>query len=169
MIAKMDLVEIEDGRVTPVDYKHGRPKEAETGLDLWPADRVQLAVQGLILREHGYDCEEGIVYYAATKQRVRVEFDQVVIQEAESAVERAWSVAAFEPIPPPLEDSPKCPGCSLSPICLPDEVNRLRAADDDPEQQLALFAWATDSRRASRHEGISPSRGCRATNCVRCI
>ena len=29
-------------------------------------------------------------------------------------------------IPPPLEDSPKCPRCSLVGICLPDEINLLR-------------------------------------------
>src|ERR1035438_6052991 len=27
VIAKMDLVEVEDGAVTPVDYKHGNPRE----------------------------------------------------------------------------------------------------------------------------------------------
>src|SRR5690606_37044015 len=29
-------------------------------------------------------------------------------------------------LPPPLEDSPKCRGCSLVGICLPDETNQLR-------------------------------------------
>ncbi len=138
VIAKMDLLEIEDGAVTPVDYKHGRPKEAKGVLDLWPPDRVQLALQGIILREHGYRCNDGVVYYAATKQRVRIELDRDLTQEAEAAVEAAWKTAAFEPIPPPLEDSPKCAGCSLAPICLPDEVNLLRVMTEEPEQ-LALF------------------------------
>src|SRR4051812_23522285 len=31
VIAKMDLVEVEDGVVTPVDYKHGRPREGVEG------------------------------------------------------------------------------------------------------------------------------------------
>ena len=68
----MDLVEAEGGIVTPVDYKHGRPREGPDGLELWPADRAQLAVQGIVLRENGYDCREGIVYYRKTGQRVRV-------------------------------------------------------------------------------------------------
>lgn len=151
VIAKMDLIEVREGAVTPVDYKHGRPKESKDGLELWPADRVQLALQGLILREHGYDCSEGVVYYAATKQRVRVEFDEAVIQETESAVERAWKLAAFDPIPAPLEDSPKCVGCSLAPICLPDEVNRLRSPADEPEQ-LALFAESSAPRKPAGRE-----------------
>jgi len=142
VIAKMDLIEVRDGVVTPVDYKHGRPKDSKDGLDVWAADRVQLALQGLVLQEHGYDCPEGVVYYAATKQRVRVEFDNSVVQEAESAIERAWKLASLGAIPAPLEDSPKCAGCSLAPICLPDEVTHLREDADDPEpEQLALFAF----------------------------
>ena len=39
VIAKMDLVEVKDGVVTPVDYKHGRPRDGADGLELWPADR----------------------------------------------------------------------------------------------------------------------------------
>ncbi len=153
VIAKMDLIEIQDGEVTPVDYKHGRPKESKGGLELWPADRVQLALQGILLREHGYTCNEGVVYYATTKQRVRVEFDAALIEEAESAVSRAWKTAAFEPIPPPLEDSPKCVGCSLAPICLPDEVNRLRTGIDDSEsEQLALFSDDEIPRRPAAKE-----------------
>ena len=53
-------------------------------------------------------------------------------------------------IPPPLEDSPKCKGCSLAGICLPDEVALLRAlageaidTDVAPEPQLS-FSFATD-------------------------
>ncbi|TWB10064.1 CRISPR associated protein Cas1 family [Nitrospirillum amazonense] len=34
--------------------------------------------------------------------------------------------AATRRIPPPLENSRKCPRCSLLPLCLPDEVNLLR-------------------------------------------
>ena len=47
VIAKIDLIEIQDGAVTPVDYKHGRPRENTDGLERWPSDRVQLTLQGL--------------------------------------------------------------------------------------------------------------------------
>src|ERR1051326_2903290 len=60
VIAKMDLVEIEGGLVTPVDYKHGHPREVAEGLELWPSDRAQLAVQAIVLRENGYQCQEAI-------------------------------------------------------------------------------------------------------------
>jgi CRISP-associated protein Cas1 len=141
VIAKMDLVEAEDGIVTPVDYKHGRPREGENGLELWPSDRAQLAVQGIVLRDSGYRCEEGIAYYRKTGQRVRVAFDAAVIAETERLIEQAWSTARVGEIPPPLVDSPKCPGCSLVGICLPDETLAASAPEGEP-QQLTLFGTA---------------------------
>jgi CRISPR-associated protein Cas1 len=140
VIAKMDLVEAEGGVVTPVDYKHGRPREGPDGLELWPADRAQLAVQGMALRENGYNCREGIVYYRMTGQRVRVEFDDALIAETRRLVGAAWSLAATGEIPPPLVDSPKCPGCSLVGICLPDETLAVEEAEQESApQQLELF------------------------------
>ena len=140
VIAKMDLVEAEDGIVTPVDYKHGRPREGANGLELWPSDRAQLAVQGLVLRENGYRCDEGIVYYRKTGQRVRVAFDEALVAETEALIRNAWSTAEAGEIPAPLVDSPKCPGCSLVGICLPDETLASGAAAFDEEsEQLALF------------------------------
>jgi len=44
-----------------------------------------------------------------------------------SLAREARELATEGAIPPPLPDSPKCPGCSLVGICLPDEVNFLAA------------------------------------------
>jgi CRISPR-associated protein Cas1 len=123
--------------VTPVDYKHGHPRETPEGLQLWPSDRTQLALQGLVLRENGYCCQQGIVYYAETHQRVRVIFDEALMEETEAIIAQAWALARSGEMPPPLEDSPRCAGCSLVGICLPDETNSLRA--------VASGKWAVDS------------------------
>jgi CRISPR-associated protein Cas1 len=139
VIAKIDLVEGLEGVVTPVDYKHGRPREGRDGMELWPADRAQLAIQGLVLREAGYQCEMGIAYYAKTKQRVRVPFDAALIEETERTIRDAWALATVGSIPPPLNDSPKCPGCSLVGICLPDETNGLAGETTEGPVQLSLF------------------------------
>ena len=57
LIAKLDLVEGSGGTVSPVDYKRGkRPHVARGAYD---PERVQLCVQGMILEEHGYRCDEG--------------------------------------------------------------------------------------------------------------
>jgi CRISPR-associated protein Cas1 len=140
VIARIDLIETEDGLATPVDYKHGHPRDAEGGgIELWPSDRVQLAVQGLVLRANGFRSEEGIVFYAETRQRVRVAFDDELLGETERIIAEAWSLAARGGIPPPLEDSPKCPRCSLVGICLPDETNLLAVVPRTHPLQFSLF------------------------------
>lgn len=131
VLAKMDLVEAEGGVVVPVDYKRGRPRTAADGtLEAWEPERVQLAVQALILRENNYQCNEGILYYATTRQRVRVAIDEPLIQLTLKTIEDARRLMAEGQIPPPLVDSPKCPRCSLVGICLPDETNRCTPAVD---------------------------------------
>jgi CRISPR-associated protein Cas1 len=133
LIAKLDLIEGSDGIVTPVDYKRGAPREDRDGsLTAWDADRVQLAAQALILRDNGYRCDEGVIYYVATKQRVRVPIDEETVRWTLEQLENARAAASSGRIPQPLEDSPKCPRCSLVGICLPDETwsctNRRRVA-----------------------------------------
>jgi CRISPR-associated protein Cas1 len=132
LIAKMDLIEVADNAVTPVDYKRGAPpKNKDTGeLETWDTDRVQLGVQALVLRDNGYTCEEGVVYHVATKQRVRVAIDEALVAETLQALADARVTAAAAQIPPPLVDSPKCPRCSLVGICLPDETRSCRVAED---------------------------------------
>src|SRR5207244_4119149 len=100
-------------RVSPVDYKHGSPREQNGALEAWPTDRVQVCAQALILRDHGYVCDEAVVYYNKTKQRVRVEISDALVAETLAIVDEARRLAAGGNLPPPLVDSPKCPRCSL--------------------------------------------------------
>jgi CRISPR-associated protein Cas1 len=139
VIAKLDLVESSGDVVTPVDYKHGRPRELDGAIVPWPADRVQLALQGLVLRENGYKCAEGVIFYCSTRQRVRIAFDDAAMEEAEEAARQAWQTARAGILPPPLQDSPKCVGCSLAPICLPDESSALAGAGAGEAEQIPLF------------------------------
>ena len=151
VMAKLDLTEFADGRATPVDYKHGRPMRQDDGLQAWPSDRVQLAVQGIVLRENGYRCEEGVVFYQKTRQRVRIPFDEKTMEEAHEAIRNAWETAAAPEIPPPLIDSPKCPGCSLVGICMPDETWRLQEMPDtEGTLQLDLFKPKPDTPKEPR-------------------
>ncbi len=146
VIAKLDLAEAEDGVVTPVDYKHGKPRDSGEELELWPSDRVQLAIQGLVLRENGYKSEEGVAYYAKTKQRVRVQFTEALMLETEQLIGEAWRLGEFGGIPAPLVESPKCPGCSLVGICLPDETRKLRGQGRAAEQ-MELFGDGEETIR----------------------
>lgn len=128
--AKLDLVEGETNSLTgemeyqPVEYKRGRPREGDDGNELWPADKIQLGVQILLLRENGYICSSGIVFYRETRQRVSFTMDaETEVWIHENIV--AARACAQGPIPPPLDDSPKCPRCSLVSFCLPDETRLL--------------------------------------------
>ena len=140
VIAKLDLVEAEAGWSRRWITNTGVRARDRTGWNCGRADRAQLALQGIALRENGYDCREGIVYYRMTGQRVRVEFDEALIAETRRLAAAAWQLATAGEIPPPLVDSPKCPGCSLVGICLPDETLAVGEAEQESApQQLELF------------------------------
>lgn len=132
LIAKMDLIESDAGAVVPVDYKQGKRPHVNKGA--YAPERVQVCVQGLILREHGYTCDEGALYFAGSKERVPVVFDEELIAQTLSAINGLRLIAAGGQIPSPLEDSPKCPRCSLVGICLPDEVSFLNRAETPPRR-----------------------------------
>jgi CRISPR-associated endonuclease Cas1/CRISPR-associated protein Cas4 len=130
LIAKIDLIEGTGNAVTPVDYKRGkRPHVAKGAYD---PERVQLCIQGMLLEEHGYEASEGILYFAESRERVRVPFDEELRTLTRRAVDGLRLIAAGGQIPSPLENSPKCPRCSLVGICLPDEVNFFRRAGEPP-------------------------------------
>ena len=120
LIAKMDLIDLDGNAAVPVDYKRGRvPDNPERS---WEPERVQLCAQGLILRENGFDCDHGVLYYIESKRRVEIPFDDALVARTRELAEEMRAAAAEGRIPPPLEDSPKCPRCSLVGICLPDET-----------------------------------------------
>jgi CRISP-associated protein Cas1 len=134
LVAKVDLIE-GDGRVVrPVDTKRGSPPDVPE--QAWEPERVQLCVQGLLLREAGYTCDEGVLYFAAARRRVTVAFTDELISRTLGILEEVRAVAMQDTPPPPLVDSPKCPRCSLVGICLPDETNALAARSDLPVRRL---------------------------------
>jgi CRISPR-associated protein Cas1 len=168
VVAKMDLVEVRaspDGglagdlfavlEVCPVDYKAGAPKEGQEANELWDTDRMQLGLQALILRDNGYTCNEGVIYYRATKQRVRLpitpELETWILQNIAQAKQ-----VIREPIPAPLVHSPKCVRCSLAPVCLPDETRMLAGAllkaDETPGRETCAIGNESDTARQITRE-----------------
>ncbi|HET9898146.1 MAG TPA: CRISPR-associated endonuclease Cas1 [Streptosporangiaceae bacterium] len=131
--AKLDLLEGAGAGVVPVDLKKGHPTPEGKP---WEADAVQVCAQVLLLREQGYECERGEIFYAETRQRVVVEPSAELIERTLSIVAQARSAAARLAPPPPLQGSPKCPRCSLVGICLPDETNLLARRGADPPRRL---------------------------------
>ncbi|MGH7439017.1 MAG: CRISPR-associated endonuclease Cas4g/Cas1g [Polyangiaceae bacterium] len=126
--AKIDVVEGDaDGNVVPIEYKRGKVPDLPEGAYL--PERAQLCAQVLLLREHGYRCDRGDIYFAGSRKRVTIAIDDALVATTLAAVERARTLTTSTEAPAPLVDSPKCNGCSLVGICLPDEVNLLRGLE----------------------------------------
>lgn len=125
MTAKIDVVEGDAlGIVVPIEYKRGAVPDVPERAFL--PERAQLCAQVLLLREHGYTCDHGKIYFARSKKRVVIAMSEELIATTREAVSRAKELTAKGELPPPLIDSRKCEGCSLVGICLPDETNLLR-------------------------------------------
>ncbi|MGV1008963.1 MAG: CRISPR-associated endonuclease Cas4g/Cas1g [Dermatophilaceae bacterium] len=121
LVAVIDRVDHADGTSTPVDFKKGRaPKDG-----VWPADRIQVLAQAVLLRRVGYTVREAVVSYLASHARVAVPVPDAVEDEIAEVAASARHTAALVRPPLPLVNDPKCPRCSLAPLCLPDETNAL--------------------------------------------
>lgn len=133
IIAKADIIEGKGNEVTPVEVKRGRPPKHGPA---WSPELVQICAIGLILRDNGYDCSEGQIFFAESRERVKVPFDEKLVQQTLNVLRDLKEVAGSPDPPPPLVDSPKCPRCSLVGICLPDETNLLADRSDVPPRRL---------------------------------
>ena len=119
----MDLLDLSAAEAIPIDYKRGRVPECPG--NAWEPEQVQLCAQGLVLRENGYHCEGGILYFVDARRRVSIPFDEALVGRTRELLAQMRATASSNRIPPPLDDSPKCPRCSLVGICLPDETRLL--------------------------------------------
>jgi CRISPR-associated protein Cas1 len=127
LTGKLDLVSTADDQAVPVETKRGRVPDNEQRS--WEPERVQLMAQGLLLREHGYHCDHGVLYFAGSRTRVDVHFTPELEARTLELTAQARAAATATQLPPPLDDSPKCAGCSLAGICLPDETSALTQPD----------------------------------------
>ena len=100
LVARIDLVESDGETVTPVDYKRGKRPHVAAGA--YEPERVQLCVQGLLLEENGYQCTEGVLYFAESRERVRVVFDEALRESTRGAIGGLRLAAAGKRIPAAL-------------------------------------------------------------------
>jgi CRISPR-associated protein Cas1 len=141
LTGKLDLAEIRGKVAIPVEYRKGRPKRSGEPADAvdemleearlpplpepWPTDRIQVGLQVLLLEDAGYTVPEAWLYYAAERIKTPVPVDDALRRDALAELDAARRCAEG-PRPLPLVNDPKCPRCSLQPICLPDEINHQR-------------------------------------------
>jgi len=130
LIAKADVVEFhrniehshEEWRPFPVEYKRGKPKKDN-------CNKVQLCGQALCLEEMlEVDIPAGALFYGKTRRRQDITFESKIRAETEDAARRFH--ALFDAgITPKPEYLPKCDHCSLSRLCLPKAVGKIRSVN----------------------------------------
>ena len=143
---RIDLLEGDGRSVTPVEYKRGEARPE----GLYEPHLMQLAAQCLALRENGFSCEQGMVYYIRSQERVAVKFDAALLDRAGALLASLRAVVQRGEIPPPLQSSSRCDRCSLAGICLPDEVTMLQEmqaegmAKGEPEEKIRMLLASRD-------------------------
>ena len=119
---KCDIVERRtDGSYYPVEYKKSRRRVFDN-VD------AQLCAQAMCLEEMlGVSIIRGAVFHAESKRRREVAFDDPLRQLVESAAARLRSLLETRTTPP-AELMPRCEGCSMHALCLPELTSRTAAA-----------------------------------------
>jgi CRISPR-associated exonuclease Cas4 len=120
--------EIHDRKVVearPVEYKKGPARR-------WSNDQVQLCAQALCLEEmFGLHISSGLIYHVASARRDEVVFDDSLRELTLSTLD-ALKATLAQPASPPAVLTPRCDGCSLREICVPE-------AAAAPSRRIGLF------------------------------
>lgn len=133
LIGKADLVEIHpDGTILPVEYKHGRKRQAHH-------DDLQLAAQALCLEDmFDRSVPRGAIYHATSHRRREVAIDNHLRAAVADTLIAIRAMLASNRLPPPVNDR-RCRECSLSVLCQPKLIgeqqhfNRALSGLFDPE------------------------------------
>jgi len=122
----LDLLEETDGEASPVETKHGSaPRDDDGRPTAWDNDAVQLCGQALLVEEaFGRPVARGFQFYVGSRERVEVRFDEELRTKTLAAASlcRELSNLPAPPDPLPVELRHRCFGCSLAPVCLPEET-----------------------------------------------
>ncbi len=122
----LDVIEEKNGASYPVETKHGAaPRDDDGRPTTWDNDAVQLCGQALLMEEaFGAPVERGYQFYAGSRERVEVRFTDELREKTRTAIAecRRLSLLDVPPDPLPAELRYRCFGCSLAPVCLPEET-----------------------------------------------
>lgn len=116
---KIDVLDLEGGRVVPVERKR-----AESG-DYYKSDEVQLAGYCMLLEDHLEEpVREGAIYIYETDQRMHVPITADHREAVHEQVEAIQSMTV-DTIPPFTDNPSKCEACSARTYCMPEETAKL--------------------------------------------
>jgi CRISPR-associated exonuclease Cas4 len=106
----------------PVEYKRGKRKR-------WDNDEVQLCAQAICLEEMlGVTVPMGAIYHTTSRGRREVELTAILRSKTEDAAARLHELLASRLVPAP-ELKPRCRGCSIRGICMPEVFSRPERVD----------------------------------------
>jgi CRISPR-associated exonuclease Cas4 len=116
LIGKCDVVEFHpDGRIYPVEYKHGKKREKSH-------DDIQLAAQAMCLEEMtGKVITHGAIYHHGSRRRREVSITPALRGMVNDTVNAIRAMLDAGKLPPPANDA-RCRECSLKEICQPEAV-----------------------------------------------
>ncbi len=116
---KIDLLESDDGTLTPVERKR-----AESG-EYYPSDEVQLAGYCMLL-ETAIDepVNVGYIYLFSTDQRHAIQITERHRKTVREIVSRIQSMTV-DSVPPFTDNPSKCDACSARHYCMPEETAKL--------------------------------------------
>lgn len=135
---RVDALRTRDGQIIPYEHKRGRSaRDPDNQPQAWESDRLQiLAYAYLVETALGIPIPEGRIRYHADNVLVHVPLDDAGRQAVRQAIEQA-RLLRQSPLRPPITDNERlCAGCSLAPVCLPEEA---RLAHDREWQPIRLF------------------------------
>ncbi len=122
----LDVIEEKDSVAYPVETKHGSaPRDDDGKASVWDNDAVQLCGQALLMEEaFGKPVARGFQFYAGSRERVEVPFTDELRAKTRGAIDECRRLSALDapPDPLPAELRHRCFGCSLAPVCLPEET-----------------------------------------------
>lgn len=120
-VADMVECELTTGRLTPVEYKRGKPKPT-------PIDKVQLCAQALCLEEMtGQIITQGVLWYGQTRHRQVVDFSDDLRQKTYQIIEKVRALLESGTTPAPSYGK-QCKACSLLELCEPKLFGKDRSA-----------------------------------------
>lgn len=161
IIGRCDVVEpVDNDSMRVVEYKSTPVRKTP---QVTEANRIQLALQGICLKESGENITEYAVYFTDHNKKMPVELTEKDFNLARSFVDRTRSIIEGTIAPGPLEDSPKCSWCSHVSVCLPDEhlgrVTSQKIVPSKPDSQVVHLT--VQGARASVRKGrmIVQSKG----------
>lgn len=117
LTGQSDVIEWQNGKPYPVEYKQGRLKKSAK-----KPDEIQLCAQVICLEEmFGIDIQEGAIYHVSSHQRRVVELTNELRNETIAMINLVRVMIEKGRLPEPLRSNDKrCEKCSLKNLCMPE-------------------------------------------------